>query len=80
VLDRNGIPVRGHITRVLPAATAFQTVRTAAKLDFDVSDVLTMVAKAVTLSARSPGGQKRTLRNNLDLTGLRQAGKHLTDQ
>jgi hypothetical protein len=54
VLDRNGLPVRGQTTRVLPAATAFQTVRTAAKLDFDISDVLTMVANAVTLSARFP--------------------------
>jgi hypothetical protein len=66
VLDRNGIPVRGHITRVLSAATAFQTVRTATKLDFDVADVLTMVANAVTLSARFPRGQKRTLRDNSD--------------
>ena len=57
---RNGIPVRGQITRVLPAATAFQTVRTAAKLDLDVSKSLTMVANAVTLSARFPRGQKRT--------------------
>ena len=68
MLDRSGIPVRGRITRVLPAATAFQTVRTAARLDFDVSDVLTMVANAVTLSARFPRGQKRTLRDNPDLT------------
>ena len=66
MLDRNGIPVRGQITCVLPADTAFQTVRTAAKLDFDVSDVLPMVANAVTLSARSPRGQKRTLRHNPD--------------
>ena len=68
MLDRNGIPVRGQITRVLPADTAFQTVRTASKLDFDVSDVLTMVANVVTLSARSPRGQERTLRDNSDLT------------
>ena len=53
---------------VLPVGTAFQTVRSAAKLDFDVSDVLTMVAGAVTLSARSPRGQERTLRDNPDLT------------
>ena len=66
MLDWNGIPVRGHITCVLPADIAFQTVRTAAKLDFDVSDVLTMVANAVALSARSPRGQKRTLRDNPD--------------
>ena len=63
MLDRNGIPVRGHITRVLPAATAFQTVRTAAKLDFDLSDVLTMVANGVTLSARFPKARS-TLRDN----------------
>ena len=68
MLDRSGIPVRGRITRVLPAATAFQTVRTAARLDFDVSDVLTMVANAVTLSACSPKGQERTLRDNPDRT------------
>ena len=37
---------------VLPAGTAFQAVRTAAKLDFDVFDVFTMAAGAVTLSAR----------------------------
>ena len=63
MLDRNGIPVRGHAC-VLPADTTFQTVRIAAKLDFDVSDILTMVANAVTLSARSPRGQERTLRDN----------------
>ena len=62
------MPVRGRITRALPAATAFQTARTAAKLDFDVSNVLTIVANAVTLSARFPRGQKRTLRDNPDLT------------
>ena len=64
---RNGVHVRGQIIRVLPAATAFQTLRTAAKLDFDVSNVLTIVANAVTLSAWSPRGQKRTLRDNPDL-------------
>jgi hypothetical protein len=67
VLDRNGIPVRGQITRVLPAVTAFQTVPTAAKLDLDVSKS-TMVANAVPLSARFPRGQKRTLRDNPGLT------------
>ena len=66
MLDRKGIPVRGRITRVLPADTAFQTVRTAAKLDLDVSKSLTRVANAVTLSARFPRGQKRTLRDNPD--------------
>jgi hypothetical protein len=64
VLDPNAIPVRGQIARVLPADTAFQTVQTAAKLDFDVCDVLIMVANAVTLSARSPRGRERTLRDN----------------
>jgi hypothetical protein len=64
VLDRNGIPVRGQITRVLPAVTAFPT---AAKLDLDVSKS-TMVANAVPLSARFPRGQKRTLRDNPGLT------------
>ena len=64
MLDRSGIPVRGRITRVLPAATVYQTVRTPAKLDLDVSKSLTMVANTVTLSARFPRGQKRTLRDN----------------
>ena len=50
---RTGYPSRGQIARVLPADTASQTVRTAAKLDFDVSGVLTMVANAVT-SAHAP--------------------------
>ena len=54
MLDRKGIPVP-WTDRPRPALrTAFQTVRTAANLDFDVSGVLTMVANAVTLSARSP--------------------------
>ena len=44
-----------------PPDTAFQTVRTAAKLDFDVSDAFPVVAGAVTLGARSPRGQERTL-------------------
>ena len=48
MLDWNGIPVRGQITRVLPADAAFQTVRTAAKPDFDFSEILTMVGNAVT--------------------------------
>jgi DNA primase len=50
-------PELAEIVRVLPAETAYQAVRTAAKLDFDVSDVLTVVANAVTLGAqkaRSP--------------------------
>ena len=61
-------PELPQIARVLPADTAFQTVRTAARLDFDVSDVLTVVANAVTLNARSPKGQERTLRDNPDRT------------
>jgi len=54
--------------RILPADTAFQTVRAAAKLGFYVSDVLPMAANAAALSARSPRGQERTLRDNPDLT------------
>ena len=61
-------PELPQIARVLPADTAFQAVRTAARLDFDVSDVLTVVANAVTLNARSPKGQERTLRDNPDRT------------
>ena len=61
-------PELPQIARILPADTAFQTVRTAAKLDFDVSDVLTMVANAVILSAGSPKGQERALRENPDRT------------
>ena len=61
MLDPNGYPSRGQIARVLPADTAFQTVRTAAKLDFDVCDVLTMVVGAVALSARSPREQERAV-------------------
>jgi len=61
------MPVRGQIAASCPPGTAFQTVRTAAKLDFDVSDVFAMVANAVTLSACSPRGQERTLR---DIPGL----------
>ena len=61
-----GNPELPQIARALPAGTAFQAVRTAARLDFDVSDVLTVVANAVTLSARSPKGQQRGLRDNLD--------------
>jgi hypothetical protein len=54
VLDQNGISVRGQIARVLPADTAFQTVRTTD--NFDVPCVFTMAASAVTLGARSPRG------------------------
>ena len=61
-------PELPQIARVLPADTAYQAVRTAARLDFDVSDVLTVVANAVTLNARSPKGQERTLRDNPDRT------------
>ena len=57
-------PELAEIIRILPAETASQTVRTAAKLDFDVSDVLTVVANAVTLGARSPKGQEPALRDN----------------
>ena len=61
-------PELPQIARVLPADTAFQAVRTAARLHFDVSDVLTVVANAVTLNARSPKAQERTLRDNPDRT------------
>ena len=54
-------PELAEIVRVLPAETAYQAVRTAAKLNFDVSDVLTVVANAVTLGARSPKGQEPAL-------------------
>jgi DNA primase len=57
-------PELAEIVRILPADTAYQTVRTAAKLDFDVSDVITVVANAVTLGARSPKGQEPALRDN----------------
>ena len=61
-------PELAEIVRVLPADTAYQTVRTAAKLDFDVSDVLTVVANAVTLGARSPKGQEPALRDTRERT------------
>ena len=57
-------PELAEIARILPADTAYQTVRTAARLDFDVSDVLTVVTNAVTLDARSPKGQEPALRDN----------------
>jgi hypothetical protein len=79
VLDRNGIPVRGQITRVLPAVTAFQTVPTAAKLDLDVSKS-TMVANAVPLSARSQEARSAPCATTLASPGPRQTRKHLTDQ
>jgi hypothetical protein len=70
---------QGQITRVLPAATAFQTVRTATKLGFDVSDVLTIVASAATLSVCR--GQECTLRDNPDLTWPAPDWEaHLADQ
>ena len=61
-------PELPQIARILPADTAYQTVRTAAKLDFDVSDVLTVVTNAVTLDARSPKGQEPALRDNRERT------------
>jgi DNA primase len=63
-----GNPELPQIARALPAGTAFQAVRTATRLDFDVSDVLTVVANAVILSARSPKGKQRGLRDNPDRT------------
>jgi len=59
-------PELAEIVSILPAETAYQTVRTAARLDFDASDILTVAANAVTLSARSPKGQERRLRDNPD--------------
>jgi len=59
-------PELAEIARILPADTAYQAIRTADKLDFDVSDVLTVVANAVTLGARSAAGQERRLRDNPD--------------
>jgi hypothetical protein len=68
VPDQNGIPVP-WADRLRPARrTVFQTLQTAVKLDFDVSDVLTMAGNAVTLSARSPRDQERTRRDNPALT------------
>jgi DNA primase len=61
-------PELAEIVRILPADTAYQIVRTAAKLDFDVSDVLTVVANAVTLGARSPKGQEPALRRTRERT------------
>jgi DNA primase len=61
-------PELAEIVRILPADTAYQTVRTAAKLDFDVSDVLTVVANAVTLGARCPKGQEPALRDTRERT------------
>ena len=61
-------PELAEIARILPADTAYQTVRTAARLDFDVSDVLTVVTNAVTPGARSPKGQEPALRDNRERT------------
>jgi DNA primase len=61
-------PELAEIVRILPADTAYQTVRTAAKLGFDVSDVLTVVANAVTLSAGSPKDQEPSLRDTRERT------------
>ena len=57
-------PELAEIVRILPADTAYQAVRAAAKLDFDASDVLTVVANAVSLGARSPKGRRHGLRND----------------
>jgi DNA primase len=53
-----------RIARILPADAAFQVVRAACTLDFDVSDVTAEVANAVNRSARSPKGQRRALRDD----------------
>jgi len=68
VLDRNGMPVRGQIAASCPPAPHSRPSGPPPKLDFDISDVFTMVANAVTLIAFSPRGQERTLRDNPDLT------------
>jgi len=61
-------PELAEIVRILPADTAYQTVRTAAKLDVDVSDVLAVVTNAVTFGARSPKGQEPALCDNRERT------------
>jgi DNA primase len=53
-VDNPEIP---QIAAILPAETTYQTVRAAAKLGFDVTDVLAEVANAATSSTASPGHQ-----------------------
>jgi hypothetical protein len=74
-------PELAEIVRILPADIAYQTVRTAAKLDFDVSDVLTAVANAVTLGACSPKGWEPALSDNRERTqpALRLGPTRLAD-
>lgn len=61
-------PELAEIVRILPADTAYQIVRTAVKLDFDASDVLTVVANVVSLGARSPKGQEPALGDTRERT------------
>ena len=78
---RNGIPVRGQIIRVLSAATAFQTVRTAARLDFDVSGVPSPWSLTLSPSAHAPQeARSAPCATTLTSPGPRQTGKHLADQ
>jgi DNA primase len=53
-----------RIARILPADSAFQAVRVASMLGFDVSDVVAEVANAASRRARSPKGQRRALRDD----------------
>jgi hypothetical protein len=53
-----------QIARILPTDTAFQLVRAACALGFDVSDVTAEVANAVNRTARSPKGGRRAQRDD----------------
>jgi len=49
-------PELPRIAQILPADTAYQVMRAAGALDFDVTEVLAAVANAVTDGARPPKG------------------------
>jgi len=51
------IPALPRIAAALPAETAYQVVRAAAKLGFDATEVIAEVANTVTRDARSPKGR-----------------------
>ena len=51
------IPELPRIAAALPAETAYQVVRAAVKLGFDVTEVMAEVANAATRDARSPKGR-----------------------
>jgi DNA primase len=55
-------PELSQIAATLPGDAAYQIMRAAGALGFDVSEVLAQVANAVTHSARSPKGREITLR------------------